>query len=95
MDDAKTGYWVRFRADGVPNWFGGSKIDGAEWVEGVTEDQLCTTRRVKGKWVAREAEVAVDAVPEPELEPERDVKAELAALADKLAELQAVVEAQE
>lgn len=56
------GYWVRFTADGTPEWFGVEPIDGAEWVEGVDRETLVTFRRVNGKWV--------DRLPEPEAKPD-------------------------
>ena len=94
MTDIKMGYWVRFNAAGLPDWWGAAWIDGAEWIEGRTEDQLCTSRRVKGKWLPREPEPEVERAPDPEPEaPSLDaIKAELAALAERVAELQAAMD---
>lgn len=67
---------------------------GGEWVEGATEETLTTLRRVKDKWVKRDPDPEAVAEPQPEPEPEPlDIKAELSALADRVAELQAHIEA--
>lgn len=49
-------YWVKFNDVGVPTSFSGARFDGSELVQGVTDKQLCTMRRVGGEWVSREAE---------------------------------------
>jgi hypothetical protein len=95
QDRIKTGLWVRFTADGIPAWFGPAWVDGAEFVEGVPAETLITHRRVDGKWLPREP---VPQLPAPEVPPEDsapepvDLKAEIAELAARLAELQAKIE---
>lgn len=85
-------YWVIFNADGVPTSFSGLELPGAEWVE-VDHKTLETCRRVNGEWVKRDPEPPVEYTP-PEPGPETiDLKAEIAALAERIAELQAVIEA--
>jgi hypothetical protein len=86
--------WVLFRDDGVVRGFSGLPLDGGEWVEGAAEANLIGKCRVSGHWsdAPPEPEAVAEPVPEPEPEPV-DIKAELAALADRVAELQAMVEA--
>lgn len=88
--------WVLFRDDGAVRAFSGSRMEGAEWIEGATEADLIGKRRVKGKWSDALPEPEAVEVPPPEPDPAPvDIKAELAALAERVAELQAVVEAKE
>jgi hypothetical protein len=67
-------YWVKFGDNGVPTSHSGSQVEGYEFVQNVTDEQLCTMRRrLNGTWVLRGKDP--DPTPE-EIEAERLLRRE-------------------